>query len=334
MAGGGDSLPRARYVKNSDNTNARDHRAKGNAMTSHARRLPPASSLRAAIFAACAAVLAAAVPEAAGAQAPTEAETHATWLAIRGDVVGERPIVDGTGILAIEAPYRAHDAAVVPLDITAHLPDGKAVKALTIVIDENPSPVAATFTFGQRRADLALSTRVRINSYSFVRAIVEADDGTLYMSERYVKASGGCSAPALKDADQAFANLGKMKVRYPPPAEALATPAKLPGTAPAAGASRLVRAQIMIRHPNYSGLQMNQLTQLYIPARFVNDIEVSQGGDKLFAMEGGISLSEDPTIAFEFQSNGAGTLDVKAVDTDGEVFSGAFAIEPPPGGNG
>lgn len=298
-------------------------------MTSPVRRPRPA-------LLPCAAIVAAvlAMPVAAAAQAPTEAETHATWLAIRGDVVGERPILDGTGVVAIEAPYRAHDAAIVPIDIVAHLPEGQAVKALTLVIDENPAPVAATFTFGQRRADLALSTRVRINSYSFVRAIVEADDGTLYMSERYVKASGGCSAPALKDADQAFANLGKMKVRYPPPAaEASATPAKVPAASSAGGSSRPIRAQIMIRHPNYSGLQMNQLTQLYIPARFVNDIEVSQGGDKLFAMEGGISLSEDPTIAFEFLSNGAGTLDVKAVDTEGEVFSGAFPIETP-GGNG
>ncbi len=249
----------------------------------------------------------------------------ATWRAISVDVVGERPIVDGTGIVEIEAPYRAHDAAIVPIDITAHLPEGRTVKGLTLVIDENPAPVAATFTFGTAQRDLALSTRVRINSYSFVRAIVEADDGTLYMSARYVKASGGCSAPALKDADQALANLGRMKGRYPPPA---ATPASVPAKE-VAGSSQLVRAQIMIRHPNYSGLQMNQVTQLYIPARFVNEIEVRQGAETLFRMEGGISLSEDPTIAFDFRPNGAEVLDVRAIDTEGEVFSGAFPIEHP-----
>jgi sulfur-oxidizing protein SoxY len=264
---------------------------------------------------------------------PAAQPGEATWEAIRADVVGEAAIADGTDIVSLEAPYRAHDAAIVPIDIAARLPGGRTVKRLTLVIDENPAPVAATFTFGEPLPDVALSTRVRINSYSWVRAIVEADDGSLYMTRRYVKASGGCSAPALKDADAALAQLGRMKVRFPETAkaaEASATPVAVPSpaapAAPGVGGERL-KAQIMIRHPNYSGLQMNQLTQLYIPAHFVNDIEVSQGGKLLLRMEGGISLSEDPTIAFEFVSNGSPELDVKAVDTEGQVFSGTFPVE-------
>lgn len=270
------------------------------------------------------------VPAAAqDAAKPAAAEpAEATWEAIRGDVVGEATIRDGADIVTLEAPYRAHDAAIVPIDVTARLPEGRTVKRMTLVIDENPAPVAATFTFGEPQAEMAVSTRVRINSYSWVRAIVEADDGTLYMSRRYVKASGGCSAPALKDADAALAQLGKMKVRFPEGAEATSTPVTAPVAATAAaGAAERLRAQIMIRHPNYSGLQMNQMTQLYIPAHFVNDIEVSQGGRMLLKMEGGISLSEDPTIAFDFISNGSPVLDVKAIDTEGQVFSGAFPVE-------
>jgi sulfur-oxidizing protein SoxY len=268
-----------------------------------------------------------------GAQQTAGQPDEATWEAIRGDVVGDTAILDGADIVSIEAPYRAHDAAIVPIDITARLPGGRSVKQLTLVIDENPSPVAATFSFGEPLADVVLSTRVRINSYSWVRAIVEADDGSLYMSRRYVKASGGCSAPSLKDADAALAQLGKMKVRFPEaakPAEATATPVTVPDPAKTAGSTvggERLKAQIMIRHPNYSGLQMNQLTQLYIPAHFVNDIEVSQGGKLLLKMEGGISLSEDPTIAFDFVSNGAPVLDVKAIDTNGQVFSGTFPVD-------
>jgi sulfur-oxidizing protein SoxY len=261
---------------------------------------------------------------------PAAAEpAETTWESIRVDVVGETAIRDGADIVALEAPYRAHDAAIVPIDVTARLPEGRTVKRMTLVIDENPAPVAATFTFGEPLAEMAVSTRVRINSYSWVRAIVEADDGTLYMSRRYVKASGGCSAPALKDADAALAQLGKMKVRFPEGALATSTPVAAPAPAAdaPAGAARRLKAQIMIRHPNYSGLQMNQLTQLYIPAHFVNDIEVSQGGRMLLKMEGGISLSEDPTIAFDFISNGAPVLDVKAIDTEGQVFSGAFPVD-------
>jgi sulfur-oxidizing protein SoxY len=262
------------------------------------------------------------------AQEPAEA----TWETIRADVVGDTAIAAGEGIVEIDAPYRAHDAAIVPIDVTARLPEGRTVKRMTLVIDENPAPVAATFTFGEPQAEMAVSTRVRINSYSWVRAIVEADDGSLYMSRRYVKASGGCSAPALKDADAALAQLGRMKVRFPEAGEAAAatsTPVAVPGSGDvaAAGGAKRLKAQIMIRHPNYSGLQMNQLTQLYIPAHFVNDIEVSQGGRMLLKMEGGISLSEDPTIGFDFVSNGSPVLDVKAIDTDGQVFSGAFPVD-------
>jgi sulfur-oxidizing protein SoxY len=266
---------------------------------------------------------------------PAEAQpSEATWDAIRFDVVGDTAIAAGEGIVEIEAPYRAHDAAIVPIDVTARLPEGRTVKRMTLVIDENPAPVAATFTFGEPLAEMAVSTRVRINSYSWVRAIVEADDGSLYMSRRYVKASGGCSAPALKDADAALAQLGRMKVRFPEAAqaaEATATPVAVPapaGTEEATGGgAKRLKAQIMIRHPNYSGLQMNQLTQLYIPAHFVNDIEISQGGRMLLKMEGGISLSEDPTIAFDFVSNGSPVLDVKAIDTEGQVFSGTFPVD-------
>jgi sulfur-oxidizing protein SoxY len=75
----------------------------------------------------------------------------------------------------------------------------------------------------------------------------------------------------------------------------------------------------MIRHPNYSGLQMNQITRHYIPAKFVEHIVVRQGGELVFEMEGGISLSEDPVIDFTYKPTGA-DLHVRAKDTDGRTF--------------
>lgn len=282
------------------------------------RRMPPFGAVL--VGTVLAAVLLAAVCVRSG--VATAAETlppDATWQAIRGDIVGDAAITDGEGIVTVGAPYRADDAAVVPIDIAATLPGGRRVRTLTLVVDENPSPVAATFTFGEERPTLRLSTRLRINSYSYVRAIVEADDGTRYMTARYVKASGGCSAPALKDEEAALANLGKMKMRYPPPATPVPTAVVEPDGKP-------IMAQVMIRHPNYSGLQMNPVTMLYIPARFVTSIEVSQDGERLLSMEGGISLSEDPTIAFEFVPKSGDPLDVTAVDTEGSVFSGAFPL--------
>ncbi len=61
----------------------------------------------------------------------------------------------------------------------------------------------------------------------------------------------------------------------------------------------------MIGHPNNSGLQMDQVTQLYIPAFFVNELHIWQDDSPVLAMEGGISISEDPNIRFTYVSNGA-----------------------------
>src|ERR1700736_6344198 len=145
-------------------------------------------------------------------------------------------------------PGRAEDAAIVPLTVRTMLrsTDTRRVRSLTIVIDENPAPVAATFHIGPGAVVPVISTRVRVNSYTNVHAVAELSDGKLYVVKTYVKASGGCSAPAVKNADKA--GFGQMRFRqFAQPAEAAAT--------------NMREAQIMIRHPNNSGLQMDQVTR-------------------------------------------------------------------------
>jgi sulfur-oxidizing protein SoxY len=128
-----------------------------------------------------------------------------------------------------------------------------------------------------------------------------------------VKASGGCSAPAGKDVDEAFANLGKMQIRTFEPAKN-------------AGQSTGTReAQVMIRHPNFTGMQMDQVTREYTPARFVQELEVKRGGELVFRMEGGISISENPNIRFSFAPGPDETIEVTAKDTDGAVFTATSA---------
>jgi sulfur-oxidizing protein SoxY len=180
-----------------------------------------------------------------------------------------------------------------------------------LVIDDNPVPLAAAFTFGDQGGVSAISTRVRVNSYTNVHAVAELSDGNLYVVKTFVKASGGCSAPAAKNADEAAANLGQMRFRV------FAKPTDGPASAPR-------EAQIMIRHPNNSGLQRDQVSLLYIPARFVDELHVWQGDALLFRMEAGISISEDPNFRFTYIPNGAATFKVEAKDIDGKVFRGEW----------
>jgi sulfur-oxidizing protein SoxY len=248
--------------------------------------------------------LALAAMAAGGARAQEEGRAETAWTELRASVTGERPIRDGAGVLSLEAPKRAEDAAIVPVTVRITLPEGdaRAVKALTLVVDENPAPVVGTFTFPTAQRHFDLSTRIRVNSYSYVRAIAETQDGALYMTKAYVKAAGGCSAPAVKDPAEAKANLGKMRFR--------------------AFADR-GEAQVQVRHPNNSGLQMDQVTRLYTPAWFVESLSVRQGDTPLFSMTGGISVSEDPTFRFSFAGNGE-PVTVAAKDTDGNTFTQTF----------
>lgn len=227
-----------------------------------------------------------------------------TWEDLRVDVVGEVPIADGTALFHVDAPYRAHDAATVPIVIRQ--PDEAArITTATVVVDENPAPVAGEFTFSEAMMPLDFELRVRVDQYSNVRVLAETANG-IAMNGRFVKASGGCSAPAAKEAALALAEMGKMKLRVFGEAERMSTARR--------------EVQIMVRHPNYSGLQKDQVTQLFIPAHFIDTMEVYQGDELLFTMSGGISISENPAFRFSYVDNGSAAIRVRATDTDGNVF--------------
>jgi sulfur-oxidizing protein SoxY len=247
---------------------------------------------------------------------PTSAAEPADpWPELSRDIFNGRRLADGAGLVAIEMPYRAEDAAIVPVTLRATLPvgDTRTVTAITLVIDQNPAAVAATFRLGA--GVTMISTRVRIDSYTNVHAVLELSDGRLYNSAAYVKASGGCSAPTAKNADQANADIGQMRFRQ----------FAKPTNGPAGGARE---AQVMIRHPNNSGLQRDQLTLLYIPAYFVRELRIWQGDQLLMAVEGGISISQDPNMRFSYLPNGASSFRAEAVDTEGHVFKGEWPAEP------
>lgn len=238
------------------------------------------------------------------------------WPGLVQDIFDNRPMQDGAGVIALDMPGRAEDAAIVPVTLRTTLPPGdpRHISAITLVIDQNPAPMAARFTLGPDAAVSEISTRVRVNNYTDVHAVAELSDGRLYVVKTYVKASGGCSAPAAKNADDAKARVGQIRFRQ------FARPADGP-------ASRARDGQIMIGHPNNSGLQMDQVTQLYVPAFFVDAIRISQDDSLVLAMEGGISISEDPNIRFTYLSNGARQIRVEAKDTEGHRFEKEFKAD-------
>jgi sulfur-oxidizing protein SoxY len=243
-------------------------------------------------------------------------DSYDPWPGLVQDIFNNRDMNDGSGVIAIEMPYRAEDAAIVPVTLRSVLPPGdlRRVVAITLVIDQNPSPLAARFELGSASSVSQISTRVRVNNYTDVHAVAELSDGKLYVTKTFVKASGGCSAPAAKNLEEAKAKIGQMRFRQ------FATSSE----GPTSGARE---AQIMIGHPNNSGLQMDQVTQLYVPAFFINELRVWQDDGLVLAMEGGISISEDPNIRFTYVPNGAKSIRVEAKDTEGHVFQNEWQLD-------
>jgi sulfur-oxidizing protein SoxY len=238
-----------------------------------------------------------------------------SWPALSAQVFEGRQIADGSAVLAIDAPYRAIDAAAVPVTIQTLLPpdDARFVRRITLTIDENPSPVAAVLSLGTGSGVRTLATRLRVDSYTNLHAVAELSDGQLFGVARFVKASGGCSAPSAETSASSIP-FGAMRLVQLPQAAGNAAPVR--------------DAQLSIHHPNYTGMQMDQLTRLYVPAHFITSVRVWQGDQALLSIDCGISIAENPEFRFDYRPNGAATIRAEVADNEGQAFKDQWSVTP------
>jgi|HubBroStandDraft_1064217.scaffolds.fasta_scaffold01761_7 sulfur-oxidizing protein SoxY len=262
--------------------------------------------MRRIVLIAALAVLAATAAARAG---EDDGDRRARWSDLRHAVFGDRSLEDGAGIITLDAPPRALDAALVP--ITIDLPGPAKIQTLYVIIDENPSPLAGTFHFGPAADPRELRTRVRVDAYTLMHAVAETEDGRLFVAEKFVKAAGGCSAPSTKDAKLALERLGQMKL-------------KQVGEGPPGQGTGLV--QLLISHPNFNGMQMDQLTRNYTPARFIQDVKVTRGDALVFDLAADISLSEDPAITFAVADKSPVPITVEVHDSADATFTQSFEV--------
>ena len=240
-------------------------------------------------------------------------EASEVWKKVRASLFEARPIAAASAdTLVLDVPLRAEDAAIVPIAIRTRLPQTaqRYVEKLYLIIDNNPSPISAIFTFTPLSGRADIETRVRVDEYTFVRAIAEMNDGSLTMTTRWVKASGGCSAPPGKDEAAALASLGKMKFRI----EGDLT------------AHKPVLAQLMISHPNNSGMVMDQTTRQFTPPHYVRKINVTYGGKPVMSADLDFSISENPNLRFYFVPDGAGPLAAEVLDSRDVSFRSSLNV--------
>jgi sulfur-oxidizing protein SoxY len=236
------------------------------------------------------------------------------WAKIRPGLFKDRAIAEDTAeMIELVTPVRAEDAAVVPIAIRTRLAQspGLYAKRLFLIIDNNPAPLAAVFNLTPELGRADIETRVRIEEYTNIRVVAEMSDDTLHMVSRYVKASGGCSAPAGKDAAAAAAGQGKMKLTLERAAEL----------------NRPLLAQLMIRHPNNTGMAMDQVTRLYAPPNYVKHIDIAYNGKKIMSADTDISISENPNFRFYFMPRQNGALTVEAIDSNELTYKTTLQVK-------
>lgn len=237
-----------------------------------------------------------------------------SWQAISTELYGDRALLSGADVIAIDAPYRTPDDARAQIAAQIAAPADAQLAKITVVLDENPMPVSAVFELDRPQRGFFFDITMRVNGPTPLHVIAETTDGRLFVSESFVKTSGtgACAAPPGTDPEEALASLGQMRI-------------DVTGDAPGVGggkltslASRLAKMDVDISHPSHSGMQMDQISLLFIPMRYVENVEIDLDGAGFVDVTGSISLSENPRLGLAVPQS-TRRVDVIMTDTDGTV---------------
>ena len=231
-------------------------------------------------------------------------ELSSNWQFYKPLMFGDREINNDQKVVKIFLNTKTSDATTVPLMINGLIDQTPEsfIKKIYIIVDNNPSPVAGVFNFSPDNGRVKIETRLRFEKFSFVRAVAEMNDGTLFQAAEWVKAEGGCSAPSA-GSDGESVDLGKIRVRvdeirnYEDP----------------------LLTEVQIKHPNESGLSIDFPSDKV--ARFIRDINVTYNDTNVFDGKVDFSLSDNPIIRFYFLPGRDGVLKINLTDTYDSVYT-------------
>ncbi|HQS32517.1 quinoprotein dehydrogenase-associated SoxYZ-like carrier [Polaromonas sp.] len=244
-----------------------------------------------------------------GLPSATHEATSPEWERLHQRMFPGRPLIQGQGTVQVIAPLRAAYGASVPVKVVSRLAQRPElyVRKLYLIVDKNPSPVAAMLDLTTAVGQADFETRLRVDEYSHVRVVSELSNGELHTDSRYVKTSGGCSAPPNREA---LHLIGKTILKVAGKVQ--------PG--------KPMAAEVTVVHPNDTGFELNQLTVMYIPPYFVRSMVVSFAQQPIFAADLDFSVSENPTLRFNFVPQGPGELRAEVTDTKDAQFVGTLLV--------
>lgn len=228
------------------------------------------------------------------------------WPLVKEAFFASRTIEEAS-FIKISGPRRAESGAQVPVTLSIDKPQSAAdaIKNVYLLVDANPIQLVATYHLSELLGKLQLSTRIRMETDSYVRAIGETADGKLYMSVIQIRAAGGCGGTVDNDDAAVRATAGKIKLNVESPVTfGQATP-----------------ATFIIKHPMRTGLQRDLVSQGYVPAFYIQKAAFTYNGKPVMNVDIGVGTSEDPYMHFDFVPDAPGILEVKATDNEGQSFT-------------
>lgn len=242
------------------------------------------------------AILLAAPSLALAAPLPADPLGSPMWEFHAQRLFGSAPVVFDSRV-ALHMPEIAENQRVFPVTVDARaLPD---VRRIVLYADLNPIPVAVDYA--PTAAAAYLSTRIKLDQRTPVRAAVLTADGTWHLGGGWIDAAGGgCSAPPVSRVKGDWADhLGETR-------------------AAAFGESGgLTRLRMTFRHPMDTGLVEN------IAAYNIERLTIrAADGTPLGQMQINGSVSEDPAFTVLVQDRN-GPITFSATDSAGLVFAGA-----------
>ena len=217
-------------------------------------------------------------------------KTNSWDLYLKRDLYGDEFLYYDNSI-DIQAPYRALDPAGVEVSLRDSGVGIQHYTKLTLIIDENPTPCCATFEFYDIEPHII--TNVRVNAYTHLTLVSENNYGSIRYNKQFIKAAGGCSAPPTNISDKPFGTINLLQSNG--------------------------WTKIKIWHPNYSGMQFNQLTRAEIPAEYIKNVKMWVDGVMVWEYSGTIGIAQDVFFMMPINTNNKNVY-IEAVDNLGNIF--------------
>jgi len=224
------------------------------------------------------------------------------WPILKKSFFGDK-VIEVSDSMRLEGPRRAESGAQVPITLSIDKPD--TYKNVYLFVDANPIPLAAVYHFTALNGKAQLSTRIRMQTDSFIHAVGETADGKLYLAEIAIRAAGGCGGMVDGDDAEIRAAAGKIKLN-------VEAPIKFGEANP---------VTFLIKHPMFTGLQRDLASGGYKPAFFISKVSFNYNSKPVMDADFGVAISEDPYMRFFYLPDAPGKLEVTALDNEGKTFT-------------